>query len=371
VPLLPGPLRQGRIFLWVSALLAVPVLIALHHGVGANDSCIFRAGAMLCGPQLYRSNLQHELIGAHTSLFWRAPFYAWMLRPLLWFNFPQAWLVLNLASVAGIVLLLPKSIGSFPYPLSLIAVFFAPLVYNVSIEQDGAIVLLILSLTLAAEAAGFPLVAGAILAFTLEKPSLFLLLPVVIAMQRRWRMLYGYLGSAAVLILLSLWIVGPSAIGDYIHIVSEYTQTPEKMPTARGIAAVLHMLPLWPALSVAAAAATIWKTRVGHFRAAFCTGIVASLFISPESYAHDLSALLLPVLYFLFNGSRFQRVLAGLWFVPLVPYVYIHYSASSVSVSLLVALFLAALTFGGKRSGNSEAGRRAEMGVPDLQAQPL
>lgn len=358
--------RQRRIFLWVSALLAVPVLIALHQGVGANDSCIFRAGAMLCGPELYRSDLQHKLVGASTSLYWRAPFYAWLLRPLLWFNFPVAWLALNLAAVAGFVLLLPKSIGAYPYSLSLILVLFAPLVYNVSIEQDGAIVLLVLSVTLAAEAGGFPFVAGAVLAFTLEKPSLFLLLPVVIATQKQWRMLYGYLAAAAVLIVFSFWIIGPSAIGDYVHIVSEYRQTPEKMPTARGIAAVFHMLPLWPVLGLMAAAATIWKTRTGNFRAAFCTGVVASLFVSPESYSHDLSVLLLPVLYFLFKGSTLQKVAAALWFVPLVPYAYIHYSNWSVGVALLVGVFLATLTFGGD-SGGEPAGSR-EIGMPELVA---
>ena len=363
--------RQRRIFLWLSALLAVPVLIALHHGVGANDSCIFRAGATLCGPGLYRYDLQHQLIGAHNALYWRAPFYAWMLRPLLWFNFPVAWLAVNLAAVAGFVLLLPKSIGPYPYSLSLILVLFAPLAYNVSIEQDGAIVLLVLSLTLAAEAGGFPFVAGAVLAFTLQKPSLFLLLPVVIATQKRWRMLYGYLAAAAVLIVFSFWIVGPSAIGDYVHIVSEYRQTPEKMPTARGIAQVLHVLPLWPVLSFMAAAATIWKTRTGNFRAAFCTGIVASLFVSPESYSHDLSVLLLPVLYFLFNGSTLQKVVAALWFVPLVPYVYIHYSKWSVGVALLVGVFLATLTFSADRDSETRTAGPPEIGMPELDAQAL
>ena len=354
--------------MWLSALVAVPVLIALHHGVGANDSCIFRAGAMLCGPELYRSDLQHKLVGASTSLYWRAPFYAWMLRPLLWFNFPVAWLALNLAAVAGFVLLLPKSIGPYPYSLSLILVFFAPLVYNLSIEQDGALILLVLSLTLVAEACGFPFLAGAVLAFTLEKPSLFLLLPVVIATQRRWRMLYGYLAAAAVLIVFSFWIVGPSAIGDYVHIVSEYRQTPEKMPAARGIAAVFHILPLWPVLSFMAAAATMWKTRTGNFRAAFCTGIVASLFVSPESYSHDLFVLLLPVLYFLFNGSAPQKMVAALWFVPLVPYVYIHYSKWSVGIALLVGVFLATLTFGGDRDSEAGPDGAPEIGMPELVA---
>lgn len=324
-------------------LISLPALFALHHGVGANDSAIFHAGALLCGPQLYRADLQHELVGAHNALFWRAPFYGCMMRPLLLFNFPLAFLVLNLMAVTGLILTLPGSIGKYPYCLTPLLVLFAPFAYNFSIEQDGAIVLLILSLTLAAEAAGFPFLAGMILALTLEKPTLFLLLPVMIAAQKRYRMLYGYLAAAAALILLSVWIVGGSAVGDYVNIVSQYKQAPEKMPTARGIAAVMNAFPLWPALTAITVVATVWRVRRQDFRAAFCTAIVASLFVSPESYAHDLSVLLLPVFYFLFNGSPLQRVVSGLWFVPLIPYVYIHYSAWSVCVALLVALFLLSL----------------------------
>jgi len=76
-------------------------------------------------------------------------------------------------------------------------------------------------------------------------------------------------------------------------------------------------------------------------------------------------------LYFLFNGSMLQKAVAGLWFVPLVPYVYIHYSNWSVGVALLVGLFLAALTLGGDKDSEAGVEGPPEIGVPELDAQAL
>jgi hypothetical protein len=326
--------------LWVTVFLTLPGMVLLHHGIGGNDSIMFRVGATLCGPGMYRYDLQSKLLDSHGTPFFRAPFYAWMLRPLLRLDFALALFLLNLAATVAVILLLPRSLGKYRYGLSPLVVLFAPLYLNFSIEQDGALVLLILSLSLVAESAGLSFLAGAVLALTLEKPSLFLLLPAVIAVQKRFRMLWGYLTCACVLAIVSLWIAGFSAFKDYINLVAQYTVTPEKMPTARGIAANLHVWTLWPLLTALAAGATLWRARTVSFTAAFCIGIAGSLFVSPQSYAHDCSMLLLPVLYFLFNGSPFQKLISAWWLVPAAPLAFLLSPPWSIYTALLVLLLL-------------------------------
>lgn len=357
---------QVRTILWLTVCLTLPCLVFLHHGIGAGDSTMFRVGATLCGPDLYRYDLQSKLLGSHDTPFFRAPFYAWMLHPLLRFDFARALFLLNLAAAGAVILLLPRSLGKYRYSLTPLVVLFLPLAINFSVEQDGALVLLILSLSLVAEGAGLSFLAGAILALTLEKPSLFLLLPVVIAVQKRFRMLWGYVACAFVLAIFSFWMVGLSGIKDYINLVARYALTPDKMPTARGIAANLHLSPLWPLLTALAAAATLWRARTASFKAAFCIGIVGSLFVSPQSYAHDCAILLLPVLYFLFNGSPVQRGISALWLVPIAPLAYLLPAPWSVGMALLVLLLLCSVTIVSVPGlGNRGYGGRLGIRTPD------
>ena len=337
---------QVRTILWLTVCVTLPCLVFLHHGIGAGDSTMFRVGAMLFGPGLYRHDLQSKLLGGHDTPFFRAPFYAWMLRPLLRFNFALALFLLNLAATAAVILLLPRSLGKYRYGFSPLVVLFIPLALNFSVEQDGPLVLLILSLSLVAEGAGWSFLAGVILALTLEKPSLFLLLPVVVAVQRRFQMLWGYVACACVLAIFSFWFVGVSGIKDYVNLVGQYALTPDKMPTARGIAANLRLPLLWPLLTALGTAATLWTARSESFKAAFCIGIVGSLFVSPQSYAHDCAILLLPVLYFVFNGSPVQKVASALWLVPAAPLAYLLPAPWSAGTALLVLLLLCSVTIG-------------------------
>jgi Glycosyltransferase family 87 len=345
---------QIRAILWLTVCLTLPCLIFLHHGIGAGDSTMFRVGATLFGPDLYRHDLQAKLLGSHDTPFFRAPFYAWMLRPLLRFNFALALFLLNLAATAAVILLLPRTLGKYRYGLSPLVVLFIPLALNFSVEQDGALVLLILSLSLISECAGLSFLAGVILALTLEKPSLFLLLPVVVAVQKRFQMLWGYVTCACVLAIVSFWVVGLPGVKDYINLVAQYSLTLDKMPTARGIAANLHLSILWPLLTALAAAATLWRARTASFRAAFCIGIVGSLFVSPQSYAHDCAILLLPVLYFLFNGSPVQWGVSALWLVPIAPLAYLLPAPWSAGTALLVLLLLCAVTIIAVPAGTKE-----------------
>jgi len=361
---------QVAAILSLTALLALTTLALLHHGIGKNDSFMFRTGATLCGPHLYEYDLQRKLLGGHDTPYFRAPFYALLLRPLLRFNFAEALFVLNLAAAGLVILLLPWSMGKYRYALSPLIALFIPLALNFSIEQDGAVVLLVLAVALLAESCGYPFVAGAVLALTLEKPTLLLLLPVVIVIQKRYRMLWGYLTCALVLGVASFWVVGTAGIRDYASLVAQYHVVAEKMPTARGIAATLHAWPIWPALTIIGGSATAWAARRTSFKAAFFIGIVGSLFISPQSYAHDCAVLLLPAFYFLCNGSAAQRTVSALWFIPPLPLAYALSLPWCTLQAGFVGLFLAVLTsqaLGVPQRGVAPADATRTPGIPTPQ----
>ena len=50
--------------------------------------------------------------------------------------------------------------------------------------------------------------AGAVLAITLQKPTLFAPLALALLAGKHWRMLRGYVAGATALALVSLWTVG-------------------------------------------------------------------------------------------------------------------------------------------------------------------
>jgi hypothetical protein len=197
-------------------------------------------------------------------------------------------------------------------------------------------VLLILSLSLVAESAALPFLAGAILALTLEKPSLFLLLPAVVAVQKRYQMLLGLshvcMRSRDCLSLDCRFLQhqrlhqsGGALYGDARKNADRTghrrkSSHVDALALVDGIGRCRHPL----------------EGADGSFTEAFCIGIAGSLFVSPLSNAHDCGMLVLPVLHYLFSGSRLQRLTAALWLVPVAPLAFVLSPPRSIYTALLV-----------------------------------
>jgi len=119
--------------------------------------------------------------------------------------------------------------------------------------------------------------AGATLALTLQKPTLFLALPwssCCTAAGRCSRDTRRRCGAGGA----SISITGLGAVSDYMDLVGRYHLTPYQMPTARGIAANLGLPVLWPVLAALALALLIWAIRRLDTGAAFALAVVGSLF---------------------------------------------------------------------------------------------
>ncbi len=278
--------------------------------IGTKDARVFRTGATLCGPHMYEGQLQLALQpGVKRFLpYYRAPFYGCLLRPLKWIGFDRAWLALNLAAVIGVALLIPLVVGKRVSP-AILGLFF-PFAFNFAIEQDGAVQMFILLAALRLWQLHWPLVAGAVLAFTLQKPTLYLLVPLVLLVKRERRMLAGYAGAGLFLILISLWILDWriwKIVGDYQGLIRLDRPELPGMPTARGLATHLGWSPAYPILALLTILSTIKVVRELGLLEAFSFGLLASVFLSPQSFQYDLAVAALPLVVFAGSPNTLVR----------------------------------------------------------------
>jgi hypothetical protein len=136
--------------------------------------------------------------------------------------------------------------------------------------------------------------AGALLALTLQKPTLFLLLPLAVWKGGR-KMAAGYMVAAVVLLSISIAVVGPGGMPDYFRLLQAYHEGPIMMPTIRGFFAFVGAPGAWiwvAAIATGVMGVVIWRLP---FLDAASLATACSLLISPFSFQHDLALFVLPV----------------------------------------------------------------------------
>jgi hypothetical protein len=129
---------------------------------------------------------------------------------------------------------------------------------------------------------------------TLQKPTLFLLLPLAVWKGGR-KMAAGYMVSAVVLLSISIAVVGPGAVQDYFRLLQAYREGPIMMPTIRGFFAFVGAPGAWiwvAAIATVVMGAVIWRKP---FLDAASLATACSVLISPFSFQHDLALLVVPV----------------------------------------------------------------------------
>ena len=320
---------------------------------------MYQTGATLLGPHLYNYEQQRELQVSNWAPYLRAPFYAVLLRPLLRFDFTKAWLAVRTLLLIAFLLMLPRALGlgSRWYFIAL-GLPFLSLPINFAWGQDGVVNLVVLAGTLWLRRSGHPFAAGALLAFTLQKPTLFLLLPIALLLCAEWRMVKGYAAAAGLLIGLSLAIVGPQGVRDYPHLVSTAVIDLHQMPICRGIADSIGWPPLWLFLSLAAIALFAWSARQNpNFESVYCAAIIGSLFLSPNSYSYDLAVVFLPVVYFLAYGHLLQKIGAALYCLPPAHLLFALGRPWSAANGLVLGAFLVLVAWGQFREQKTKAPR--------------
>jgi hypothetical protein len=291
---------------------------------------------------------------AEPLIFEHPPFEALLLAPLGALPYNTAYFIWGMIN-AAIWLFLSYLLR--PYlraPRDDVAYFllwllFVPLWAALFEGQSSLVMFLLFSLAFIRLREGRERLAGFVFGLALLKFQFAIPFALILLLQRKWRFMQGFLGTASVLGVLSLVAVGWRGIAGYIHLISAAATHPESSsygnfvgmstvggfvnPLLRGILGRAASSFLIAALSIALLLLAAWRWRragfasdVKNFDLMFAAAVVVSLTTSLHMFTPDLSPLLLSMLivasYFPGSGSPLLRVVLGaalvmFWMPPL------------------------------------------------------
>jgi len=268
---------------------------------GRNDFSQLYVGANLSGTgQLYNRAANIELfkktIGVTMEgvLYSRLPFYAFLLRPLTTLPYLIAFWLFAAINLAIFVWFLFRFRFLAP-DLPVLGAYSLPLAAAFVNGQDTPMLVGILGLAFLWMTRGRDFAAGLLLALCSIKFHMFLLLPLVLLIHRRWAVLRGGLVGGAILLAISFIVEGPQWVSQYSRLVlsSELDPCIDCMPNIRGLANGNRVL--FVAGSAAVLAAFFLIARRASFNVLLATSVVAGLLLSGHAFIHDAVLLLFPL----------------------------------------------------------------------------
>jgi len=241
------------------------------------------------------------------------------------------WGLANLAMLMALPLLLRPHLPElriYCWPLWVLAsLAFFPIFFALLQGQDTILLLFLYTLAFALLKKNHDTVAGVSLTLGLFKFHLVLPFVLLLLVQGRKRILYGFLSTATVLAVASVAVVGWHGITSYPHYVLQVEETmargaivPSDMPNLRGVLYLLlhggpHVGVVALVLSVAILLFTAWRcfgvADPEFFDSKFSLGVLATVLVSYHASGYDLSILMLPVL--LLANELLGKGRAGGW----------------------------------------------------------
>ncbi len=296
---------------WLPIVLGVAFLLFLAYVQrarairGENDFVQLYTGAKLAGtPRLYSrtANLAtvKETLGftMDSVVYTRPPFYAALLKPLAWLPYRAAYAVFSLATLVSIVWFVArfsKECDALPF----FAAISIPALAALCGGQDTPFLLVILGVSLQFTRKGRDFAAGLIFSLCAIKFHLFLFLPVLWLVKKRWRILAGSTCGAVFLAGFGVLVCGAGSIGDYLKVLRDPWINPNAtgMPNLHGMVAALQG-PAWLEMTLVAAVfvAFLWMARrANEYEFLFAASLVCGLLISFHSGIAD-DIVVLPAL---------------------------------------------------------------------------
>ncbi len=175
------------------------------------------------------------------------------------------------------------------------------------------------------------------------KFNLFLLLPLLLMAQQRWKMAWGFLLGCTVLIATSFIVAGPRWPTEMLTALSSPAISPREdiMPNLRGLLQPFTgRFPPELLLGVAIAAFVLMIARRSDFEYGMAAVIVGGLLVSHHAAPHD-AALMIPALLIVVSRTvtKWVNLLCLILFTP-VPYLMLGYGDGFSSLTVLLMILL-------------------------------
>lgn len=217
-------------------------------------------------------------------------------RPLGYLKFwPAFWVWSSVCLLAyfGFIFLLYRK---WPLPISILPAFaaFTPAVYGTIQGQDIAAVGLVLESGVVLLLSGWPVLGGVLLGLCSYKFNLILLIPFALLVQKQWRCLLGFCGSASLAAATSLAI---TPFSQYVSLLRGNWRLATN-PQFEGLKLLLfmgHVLPAYVPVAILLGAWCVYHLRKLDLGYSLGLAVAAGVFLSPQSAWYDLTVLLLPI----------------------------------------------------------------------------
>jgi hypothetical protein len=258
--------------------------------------------------------VQEQLVSpkAITAVFNHLAFEALLFVPFSLFHFRTAyflWIGVNISLLICCFTFLRRyyeplrSIWSF-LPAAMFACFF-PFAFTIIEGQDSIVLTTLMAGAVLLMEKRSHYLAGVVLAAGLFKFQLVLPIVALAAVWRKWKIVYGFLMGALLVVCMSLAIVGVSSVrtySDYLLALSSadqqvYGVQPLFMANLRGLFSGLTESTLGHGTSqiltiFASVALFLWACRQ---KASISVAITTSILVSYHCLHHDLSLLVIPL----------------------------------------------------------------------------
>jgi hypothetical protein len=346
---------KQRIMHWCPVALGILFLLSLAYLQrgralkGQNDFVAFYTAAKLAGtPDLYSRPVNlamvKSLVGSNmeTVVNIRPPFYAAFLRPLAALPYRVAYAVFSLATLACILWFVIRFSRECP-ALPFFAAISIPLLSALCNGQDTPFLLAILGGSILLSRRKKEFLAGLVLSLCAIKFHLFLFLPILLLLKRRWRILGGAASGVALLAGLGVLANGADSTWQYIKVLRDpwINATASGMPNLHGLVAVVHGdARLEMLLMGGVVLAFVWITqRNDNYEFLFAASLVCGLLVSFHSGVAD-DVVLFPAFVLAAGASASAplRASAALILTP-VPY-FMALAGAPYSAFLPIALVL-------------------------------
>lgn len=328
-----------------------------HAWGGRNDFVGNYAGMRLAGTgNLYdrdshRREQLHAIGEAGETSYVRLPAYAMALKPLAWLGYRTAyvaWEILSAAAFLGFLTIWPERSAFTKW---FIGCWSLPAFVALLNGQDDLLLLLWVALSVRSLRAGRPLAAGIVLApFMASKYHLFVMVPVVLLAQRRWRMLAGTVVGGGCVLGASFAVAGRDWPLRLYALLADSRMNPnlDHMPNLHSLlAGAPFSLPIQIAASLLLAIAVYFAARqCKSLEIPLGLALAVGVLVGYHGYLHD-AALFLPALISFYGvAAAYVRLPTTLLVTP-VPWCILHLAKPFPAFAqlLMLACVAGALTW--------------------------